>query len=44
MLAGRTITSKAGKEGGSGSLPSTALQLIISRCKVRCEQSMRSRC
>ncbi len=38
MLAGRTITSKAGGLGG-GSLSSTALQLVISRCKVGYEQS-----
>ena len=44
MLAGRTIASKAGKEGGSGSLSSTALQLIISRCKVGCEQSIGVSC
>ena len=46
MLAGGSITSKAGKEGGS-SLSSTALQLIISRCKplkVGCEQSIGVSC
>ena len=44
MLAGRTITSKAGGLRGGGSLSSTALQLIISRCKVGCEQSMSVSC
>ena len=44
MLAGGGITSKAGGLRGGGSLSSTALQLIISRCKVGCEQSMSARC
>ncbi len=42
MLAGRTITSKAG--GLRGSLSSKALQLVISRCTVGCEKSMRVHC
>ena len=44
MLAGRTITSKAGGLRGGGSLSSKALQLIISRCTVGCEQSIGVSC
>ena len=44
MLAGRTITSKAGGLRGGGSLSSKALQLIISRCTVGCEQSISVSC
>ncbi len=44
MLAGGGITSKAGGLRGGGSLSSTALQLIMSRCKVGCEQSMSVSC
>ena len=40
MLAGGGITSKAGGLRGGGSLSTTALQPIISRCKVGCEQSI----
>ena len=44
MRAGVGITSKAGGLRGGGSLSSTALQLIMSRCKVGCEQSMSVSC
>ena len=47
MLAGGGITSKAGGLRGGGSLSTTALQLIISRCKplkVGCEQSIGVSC
>ena len=44
MLAGGGITSKAGGLRGGGSLSSTALQPIISRCKVGCEQSIGVSC
>ena len=44
MRAGVGITSKVGGLRGGGSLSSTALQLIISRCKVGCEQSIRVSC
>ena len=44
MLAGRTITSNAGGLRGGGSLSSKALQLIISRCTVGCEQSISVGC
>ena len=44
MLAGGGITSKAGGLRGGGSLSTTALQPIISRCKVGCEQSIGVSC
>ncbi len=48
MLAGGGITSKAGGLRGGGSLSTTALQLIISRCKPlrvgSCEQSIGVSC